>query len=422
MKTNVSTKTTTTLAGIALAMTIVTMMAVFGGCDHHSSSDDDSIFTSRSYKGHASDADTNNLVRVYPSIVGTRLDNCKTCHTGGDVGELDGNTIDGYETKNACDWCHFIEFPPEPEDGLTLYPHEFVDTLNPFGIAYNNNGASQGAIEAIADLDSDGDGYTNEVEILADRFPGNPASKPGQDVCPIITLTIDDLKGMTVQEQFGLANANKQQFDVYSTYKGVKIRDLLDHYGVLAGATGIEVLSPDGYAKSFDMSEITDQYPDHCFYSGFGAVDLGDVCGFVEYPEGDQGYADGDTIAEDQWHIIAYERGDALDLEEAYLDETSGKINGEGPLRNIRPPGGDTDEKNTPDRGKNSGDPTCPLQEWNYNYDKDHNAGDNVKATVAIKVLPLPTGCEEFDIFDGTGWNLVQDGELVIFGHSVSDN
>jgi hypothetical protein len=69
----------------------------------------------------------------YPSIVGTRLDSCQVCHPAG----------------------HW--------------------TLNPFGTDYANAGGDFAAIEG---RDSDGDGYSNMVEIPALTFPGDANDHP----------------------------------------------------------------------------------------------------------------------------------------------------------------------------------------------------------------------------------------------------
>lgn len=47
--------------------------------------------------------------------------------------------------------------------------------LNSFGSDFSEN---DNDIEAINELDSDGDGYTNEEELNAGTFPGDPDSKP----------------------------------------------------------------------------------------------------------------------------------------------------------------------------------------------------------------------------------------------------
>ena len=204
-----------------------------------------------------------------------------------------------------------------------------------------------------------------------------------------------------------LANATKQQYDYYATFTGVKIVDLLEAAGVdLAGATSIDIMAPDGYAKTFTIEQITLQYPDHRFFPGFGTADLGTDCAFIDYPDETYGLSWGDSIGaklgQEFWHIIAYER-DGQPLEKSYLDPATGRIIGVGPLRNIIPPGSDNDDFNRPDRGKNQDNSGCTLTEWNFNYDVDHNAHNSVKATVIIRINPVATDCEEFDLING-GW------------------
>ena len=53
--------------------------------------------------------------------------------------------------------------------------HTTTPSRNSYGSAYGNNGRNFAAIEP---LDSDGDGFTNIVEINARTFPGNSASRP----------------------------------------------------------------------------------------------------------------------------------------------------------------------------------------------------------------------------------------------------
>jgi hypothetical protein len=373
------------------------------------------VVSSRSYQGHASDADINNFVRTYPFTVGTRLDDCQTCHTGGTVndGEDDINA-------NACDYCHYIIHPPV---GWTGLPTSFEETLNPYGAAYNDAGRDAGAVTDIALLDSDGDGYDNADEIAEIRYPGFASSYPGLALCPMITVTLAEIQAMPAHTQFGLANTTKQQYDFYATYTGVKIKDLLEAKCVdITGATSIDILAPDGFAKTFTIEQITEQYPDHRFFSGFGAGDLGNDCAFVEYPTDTYGLAYGAWIGQElgheQWHILAYEREGQL-LEESYLDLVEGRIAGEGPYRNIIPPGSDNDDYNTPDRGKGWDVSGCEQTEWNYDYLKDHNAGSMVKGAVIIRINPMPDGCEEFDIING-GWAMIDAGVILIYGHNVT--
>ncbi len=53
-----------------------------------------------------------------------------------------------------------------------------IPALNGYGSAYKAAGRNSGAFEAIKSFDSDGDGFTNLVEIQARTFPGNAADKP----------------------------------------------------------------------------------------------------------------------------------------------------------------------------------------------------------------------------------------------------
>ena len=78
-----------------------------------------------------------------------------------------GSAVANYPSLNGsslqtCDLCHTASIP----------------NLNPYGIAYKNNGRNTAAFGAIENQDSDGDGFTNIQEINALTFPGNSASKP----------------------------------------------------------------------------------------------------------------------------------------------------------------------------------------------------------------------------------------------------
>ena len=236
------------------------------------------VFSSRSYQGHASDADINNFVTAYQHTVGTRLDDCQTCHTGGEVTDDDDDTV----YANPCDYCHYVIHPPTDWTGL---PTDFAQTLNPHGTAYAGGGRNVEALQSIAGADSDGDGFSNSDEIDELRYPGDSNSRPGQEICAAVKVTMDELLQMPSHTQFGLANTTKQQFDFYATYTGVKIADLLDEVGVdLSGATSVDAMAPDGYARSFTIEQITEQYPDHRFWTGFDIDALGVDCAFVEYP------------------------------------------------------------------------------------------------------------------------------------------
>jgi len=57
--------------------------------------------------------------------------------------------------------------------------------------------------------------------------------------------------------------------------------------------------------------------------------------------------------------------------------------------------------------------------EWNYDYEKDHNAGSMVKGTVIIRINPMLSGCEEFDIING-GWAMIDASVILIYGYNVT--
>ena len=396
----------------AILFMAITAAFLITGCSNDDNGAAPTLQSSRSYQGHSTDADIDNFVRSYQHTVGTRLDDCQTCHKGAAVFDDEQEEV----RANPCDYCHFVIHPPEGWSGL---PEGFDETLNRYGTDYDEAGRDAAAVLAIADMDSDEDGYTNATEIGDLRYPGDAGNYPGLPLCPVLTVTMDEIRNMPAHSQFGLANANKQQFDYYANYKGVKIIDLLTANGVdLTGATSVDVLAPDGYARGFTIAQITDPFPAHRFFSGLGVGDLGDDCAFVEYPVDIHGYAYGDTITDEQWHILAYER-DGLPLEASYLDPSSGRIRGEGPLRNVIPPGAADDALNRPDRGMNWDTSGCTLHEWDYVQTKDHNAGSMVKGSVILRINPIPPGCEEFDVING-GWAMVDAEEILIYGQGVA--
>ncbi len=92
----------------------------------------------------AAGSDLNRVVARYPAVVGSRIDSCDLCHTAN------------------------------------------IPDLNPFGSAYLNAGRNAAALATIEGADSDGDGYSNLVEIQALTFPGDPADKPAVVPTPTV--------------------------------------------------------------------------------------------------------------------------------------------------------------------------------------------------------------------------------------------
>ncbi len=397
---------------VALGIVLAVAGLAVAGC--RDDDDGTSLYvSSRAYKGHEADVDMNNLVNVYPSLVGTRLDDCQTCHKGGEVSE----TSKTY-TVNPCSYCHLVA-NPDP-DIISGAPSTYHDTLNPYGADYMSHGRDRDALEAIHSLDSDGDGYENGWEIHYVRYPGDPDSMPGQPSAPTYTMTWTEIASLPFHSQFLLMNAHKQAFDDYARYGGVKVKDLLSAAGVnLTGATSITVIAPDGFAKDYTISEIDNAFPYGLYDDGLAPGDFADPNqGFVNYPPADQipsGLADMGTIPDEPWLLIAYRR-DGADMDVSYLDPVSGKISGEGPYRLIIP----QSTPGSPDRGSKYS-PTTYADGYDYDENKDHNAGKCVKGVAAIRINPMPSGYEEFDWKNG-GFSILEDKELIIYGHGVTGN
>jgi hypothetical protein len=106
----------------------------------------------------------------------TKLDACSLCHQGGNITQ--NGKISHY---GSCDYCHQIYGLQPPHGDIRL-------TLNPYGSAYDKAGRSQDALRSIEGLDSDGDTYTNIVEIKALTFPGDPKDHPGLIPAPAIVM------------------------------------------------------------------------------------------------------------------------------------------------------------------------------------------------------------------------------------------
>ena len=369
------------------------------------------VVSSRSYRGHASDRDIATFVSAYRGTIGSRLDDCQTCHRGGAFTETrSGRTV----TKNPCDYCHLTQHPAtgyaEP------MPANFRATLNAYGLAYLDAGRSRRALRAIARLDSDGDGAANGAEIAALRYPGDPASKPGQPSVPWRAFTMAQVRALPARTDFLLVNASRQTTDFYASYRGVRLRDLLVAAGVdpdSPGFTGVTVIAPDGYLRDIGAREINTAFPPAPFFGGLDSATLGPDCGFVQYPRPlPAGVTDGAPIPGESWLLLGYER-DGGPMDVVSLDPATGRIRGEGPFRVVVP----QSTPGAPDRGS-SAPPTACRAGRAYDAAADHNADPMVRGVVAIRVNPLPPGVEDFDSRNG-GWAFVENASIVVYGFGV---
>jgi len=361
---------------------------------------------SHAYKGHAQERDTRIFVSAYPAAAGSRLDDCQTCHKGGMVTAGSRRTW-----KNPCDFCHLIPFPSRDSPEA---PHLFKDTLNPYGLQYEAGGRSIRALRDSGGTDSDGDGFANDDEIRALTYPGAPESRPGQTRPPTRILEWKEILSLPPHTQFMLVNTTQQEFDYYATYTGVRVVDLLSHAGVdVTAIDGVTVIAPDGYRRDFTREELTSLYPCGVYHGGLDRATLGKR-GFVEYPpKAPPSLADVKVIPMQQRLLIGYQRDEA-GLTPVTLDPASGGIEGEGPYRVVVPP---LPPGDVPDRGSKFS-PSGFADGYDYDPARDHNAGAMVRGVVALRVNPLPAGCEDFDYHNG-GWTFVEKKQLVIYGCGV---
>ena len=366
--------------------------------------------SSRAYVGHEKDTDMKIFIRRYPGTAGSRLDDCQTCHRGGALG------TDAEREFSPCSYCHLLEYPNARYK--TGVPRSTADTLNAFGVDYAKAGRSLTALNAIAGKDSDGDGSTNAAEIAALRYPGDPASRPGQPLAPVVILSWDDLMKLPVHRQFMLMNATKEPTDDYVNYTGVQVVAVLQAAGVdLRGAEGITVFAPDGYSIDYSIDDVTRAFPNGYFYEAPRAIKDPERA-FVKYPSlVPAGLQDGRKIPEAPWLLLAYER-DTKPLDGSYYEKGTGRLAGEGPFRLVKPQKdllGDPSKPGRPDRSLRA---KAFADGWDFNSAIDHNAGACVRGACVIRVNPMPAGFEEFDWKNG--WPLIQKKQLVIFGRGVA--
>jgi hypothetical protein len=343
------------------------------------------------YSSHQNDQDVNNFLAVYPFAKSTKLDDCALCHKSGTIGK---------NTYGSCDYCHQTYKTSEPHGKI-------VDTLNSYGMAYNN---AKGDLKAIENLDSDGDGYTNIQEIQALTFPGAIKDYPGLVFAPAVGMNLERLLKLPSYSEFLFLNASNSR-DFYATYRGVKVMDLLKYAGITRNATQITVFSPDGYSMTFPIDvpdpqtdpntvqyDVMGPYPYGTYYGGLDFVDYGIVPGCID---------DGDRIPDKLYMLLAYMR-DGDPLTPGKTNPTTSKLDGEGPYRLVPP----QKIAGSPDRGckdKPVGD------DWDCNSSKNHNAGSSARTVAAIRVDPLPAGTTDFNWYEG-GWNLVDKAKLLIYG------
>jgi hypothetical protein len=351
------------------------------------------------YRGHADDRDVNALLSAYPALKGGPADSCATCHASGIVKRISPG--DGMRHENHCDYCH-AAFVRDKKD--------VRETLNRFGRAYLEAGRSAAALTTLAARDADGDGSSNELELKAGTNPGDPASSPSLRVAPSRTLTVSGMKSRAaaVDQTVFLNSTKSRSGDVYADFRGFVLADVLRAIGVLDTAETVDLLSVDGYERTFTIGELQKAWPQGVPAMGLGTSELGG-CGWVTYPS--RRIEAGTALPPARILLAVEENGQPL--EKARVEPDTGRLLGKGPVRVIVP-----QFVVAPPDLPLTADPSCSPRvaaEHRFHEEYDHNAGASQSALVAVRVKPLPKGTRDVDWQTGAQKRLAAE-EIVFFG------
>ena len=351
------------------------------------------------YRTHR-EPDSDLFFKTYPKLVGTRLDGCGVCHIRSMApapGQTDGKAV----PVSYCDTCH----------ELTDYGRKPANTLTSYGIDYRNYGRNAAALAAIEKLDSDGDGISNGDELAAMSNPGDAQSVPGQKPAPYVILSYDELvkKGVTVAEHaFFVNSAKSREGDGYSDIRGFPLIEVLKAAGLSEEALSVDVISIDGYAKTFSIDQLRRMYAQAAPVFGLGKETLGE-CGWVRYDA--KNLREGVPLPNAPILLSFEENGRSY--EPASIDD-GGRLSGSGPFRVTAP---QMKNPGVPDISLNATDECVQKVPEQYRYHRDYekNADYCVKATVAIRVNPLPPGAMDID------WpqymkKAIEEKSVVVFG------
>lgn len=358
----------------------------------------------RSAYHHEGQDDAASFLSVYPDRAGTKLDNCNLCHVGGTAGS---------KTVGSCQFCHDV----------TKYgtiPGKYSSTLNAYGLDYKNAGRNAAAIKAIENLDSDGDGYSNKIEIAANRYPGDAKDDPTKVPAPSKVFTRGQLEKMPQHAQFMLMNTTKSG-DYYAEYSGVTLERLLKPL-MLPSATAVRAISPDGFSAFHPLNpdpnpsyyHVFGEYPAAIYYY-VPQADLAKnpLCGWCDYSApSNEGRQNGQRIVNRHGlkMILAIKRDNQY-LTPGILN-ASNKLDGEGPFRVVPP-----QKKPGPPDQSTAASTTCPIAIWPADPNADRNAGFSTRTVTIIKVEPLPAGTTDPDLLEA-GWPYADDQNprVMIYG------
>ncbi len=328
------------------------------------------------YSTHT-EKDSGLFMSTFQHLRGTNLDGCDACHvriTASPQGEKDGKAV----FLSSCDSCHIV----------TDYGRKTGDSINAFGHDYMKAGRNAAAFDAIGELDSDGDKWSNSAELKAGTNPGDPNSSPDMKPAPFAVFSLNDLidKKLPVLDQTIFVNVTKSKDgDSYSDLRGFMLADVLKAAGISDSAQSIDVISIDGYEASFSIAQLQRSYKQAAPVLGFDKETFGE-CGWVRYNS--KKIKDGVPLPDANVLLTFEINGEPY--APAKIDE-NGRLVGAGPFRVVAP---QMKNPGPPDVSSKATEECSQKAPEKYRFSRSYEKNSDycVKAVVAIRVNPLPNG------------------------------
>jgi hypothetical protein len=353
------------------------------------------------YKGHH-EKDMPVMLQAYPDIAGTALDDCAVCHKRGPA-PVPGDPAKRSAQVTACDYCHADMLAK----GL-----DARGTLNSYGQAYLDAGRSEQALRGLESADSDGDGASNAQEIKDRTLPGDADDNKAAPTAPQRTLLLQDLQKRLPAYKVPLfMNVSKSpDGDRYDDLEGFLLLDVLIAAGMADNAESVDVISVDGYAKTFSIDQLRQMYEQAAPVFGLGEADLG-ACGWVQYNASR-------LVADEPLPLAGVMLSYAMNgapYDPAALDPETGKLRGSGPFRSVAP---QMRSPGPPDMSSRADAACLDVVPQVYYYKKNEyekNSDYCVKAVVALRVNPLPAGARAPHWQPGAMKN-ISEQSIIVFG------